>query len=134
VPTPTPHIVTGSFISLVGKGTQKCNWDGKAQQADIQGTVYVADKRIRTEATTKVSGFSVTGYGVGDGEKMTVWTSYMPAQKFTYSYEDIEKMSREATTSGTKKDSQQAYEQFVKEYNFQCVPWTVDESMFVIPK
>ena len=127
-PSPTTTSVPEmSFQDLLSLGgDHKCTWSGTTGGQTMDGVVYLSGRKVHSEAHTTVPTLgAMTAYAVGDGTTMTIWTSIAPAQKTTMPYTQM------GAPSSTDK---QAFNAFAQKYAYHCSDWTVDPTLFVIPR
>lgn len=123
----SPSEVQGTMSDLLAVGgDRKCEWSGEAAGQVMSGVVYTSNKKFRSEVKSTVKQLGeITAYSVGDGTKITVWTSLAPNQKTTINYDSLEKP---ATAAGNQKD----FNQFAQKFNYRCSPWNVDNNLFTV--
>lgn len=123
----SPSEIQGSMTDLLAVGgDRKCEWSGETAGQVMSGIVYTSNKKFRSEVKSTVKQIGeITAYSVGDGTKITVWTSLAPNQKTTISYDNLEKP---ATATGSQKD----FNQFAQKFNYRCSPWNVDNNLFTV--
>jgi len=127
-PVPSPIEVTGSLFSLLNSGDKKCKWSNTVEGKKLDGLAYVSGTKIRAEIQTSISLLPVTAIAVGDGKTFTAWVSALSGQKVSFSYSEVEKFMKEATTSAKKyTGSLKQLDQFLQPNTFRCEQWTVDE-------
>jgi|CXWL01.1.fsa_nt_gi hypothetical protein len=119
---------TGSLAELMGRtGSWKCTFGTEGAGYSSSGTTYVSGGKIRADFTSYISQIKQTidNHMIQDGGFVYVWTSLAP-QGF-----------KAKTTLGTSEATAQFSAQGVnidQKYNYNCTPWTVDVSLFALPK
>ena len=119
---------TGSLADLLGRGGNwKCTFGAEGTGFSSSGTTYVSGGKIRADFSSKIQQLNQTvdSHMVQDGGYVYVWTSLAP-QGF-----------KAKTTLGSKDATTQFGKQGVnidQKYNYNCSPWTVDASLFALPK
>lgn len=119
---------TGSLADLVGRGGDwKCTFGAQGNGYSSTGTTYVSGGKMRSDFSSKIQQVNQTvdSHMIQDGGFVYVWTS-LAKQGF-----------KAKATLGTKDASTQFQAQGVnidQKYNYNCAPWTVDASLFVLPK
>lgn len=111
---------------LLAAGTsQKCTYADKTEDVDVSGTSYISAGKIRGDFSTTTAGKTIAGHMIVDGKTSYVW---MDGQKTGF------KMSFDTTnTDGTTNKDTQAIDPN-KAFDFNCSAWTVDTTMFALPK
>lgn len=97
---------------------QKCTF---TSANNTQGTVYVAQGRVRGDFSAQVGGAAISGHMVVKDNTSYVWTDTM-SQGFKNSFD----ASAQADTSaqGLSPDERVSY---------SCSAWSADESLFALP-
>lgn len=117
----TPQAQEQSLRELAMTETpQKCTFTS-AQNA--QGTVYVANGKVRADFSAEVNGNAMMGHSVVMDNMSYVWMDGM-SQGYKNSFEVQSTSSVETQSQGLNPDERVSY---------SCEPWSVDESLFVIP-
>ena len=120
-PAPSPTEIQGSLFSLLNSGDKKCTWSNTVEGRKVDGTAYVSGAKIRAEIQTNISLLPVTANAVGDGKTFTAWVSGLAGQKMSFSYPEVERFMKEATTSAQKYSGQlKQVEQFLQNNTFRC--------------
>jgi outer membrane lipoprotein-sorting protein len=114
---------TASMKELVDKGEPvKCTFTQVTSNADSNGTVYIADGKVRGDFETTSAGQNFNSYMISDGSDIYVWSS-LTTQGF--------KMPVSNTPSaGAESQNGVSYDQ---KLNYDCDPWNKDVSVFVLP-
>lgn len=120
-PTENPMLKT-SLKSLLGLGKNvTCSY----QEASVSGTVFVADKKMRSDNTILDSkGISLDSHVLSDGEYTYMWTGTQGSKI------KISAIETKASPSTKQATTTQNLDQ---ELNMKCDTWTIDPSKFVIP-
>ncbi|MEK7514419.1 MAG: hypothetical protein AAB587_01185 [Patescibacteria group bacterium] len=108
---------------MVSGIAQKCTVDFTTDSSQSSGTVYVANGKTRTDFDTTASGVSVKNHMIVDGVTSYVWTSL-----------SNQGMKIVVDTSVSKTSMSNRGLDYNQALGYQCSPWTVDASMFVLPK
>jgi hypothetical protein len=131
--TPTTPTASGKkipFSELVKKqdGAYKCTVNQNMGGTDTQGTAYINQGMIRGEFNTKFQTMNIDStFIVRDGFTYT-WTSMLPNTGFKSKVStDVSYVNPNASASG----SYDFNSELIGDYD--CQPWTVDMSKFVIP-
>jgi hypothetical protein len=132
--TPTPKTETAKTALkelLAGGKVQKCTWSAVENGNDVSGTLYVSGKKFRQESVTTDSKTKALSqnYSLGDGETVYTWGAMMGGRGVKISMASLENMVT-GTPSGTPSQVNAVLDQ---QYQYQCQPWTADESQFVPP-
>lgn len=113
----------------------ECTWKPpatageEAMEGFVEGKLYTAGTRGRSMATLQINGIPSEVNAVYNETGITSWFE-MAGQKFGFVMTNEEMAAQDDTL--TQEERQQA-EQYRDEMIVSCVPWTPDESMFVIP-
>lgn len=102
-----------SLKELLGVGiTQKCTYDG--------GTVYLANGKMRGD-------FAEDSHMIVDGTTSYIWTgNEKTGFKMTFDPNTLETENKETTPANSVDYNQ--------EYNYDCNNWSLDASVFDLPK
>lgn len=126
--TTTPNdkidFVEGTMKSLLARGkTEECTYSYNTDNATITGQVYTSNNgKIRHEfQSTSVEG-PVNGHMIVDSGDAYMWTDEM-GQGFKFS------IANQPAADGQNNKTPDIN----KSMQFECLPWNVDNSMFVLP-
>ncbi len=112
----------GSLKSLLASGTpQKCTFADKTAEADVSGTVYIANGMMRGDFTTVAGGQTMGGHMVVANNVMNTWIDGMTTG-FKIAFDA-------AATSDQASRGLDAN----KNMDYKCSYWTADSSVFVLP-
>jgi len=94
------------------------------------GTFFVDGRSGRFYSEGKVmitapQAMAMTAYSIGDSQYVYSWNSATPGTGF--------KMSLDRAAEGDNEGAGQQTEDLNRQIDFQCQPWTVDDSKFVPP-
>lgn len=113
-----------SMKELMASGvSQRCTFNDAPAGSATQGTVYIGGGKVRTDFTSQSSSGSVSGHMIADGTTIYTWMDNMSTGF---------KMSMSATQSSSSGSSQQGID-VNKKVDYNCSPWSVDASLFVVP-
>lgn len=116
---------TGSLADL-GKrgGNYECTFSHNSAVGDSSGVVYVSGNNIRGDFKSVASGFSVESHMIAKDGFTYTWTPLSPSGFRSRVVDGV--TGGGTATEGTYTDQNQTYE-------YECVPWSVDESKFTLP-
>lgn len=118
--TSTPQTTEMSLREFsMSQTPQKCTF---TSMQGSQGTVYVANARMRGDFSAQVNGSAVMGHMVVKDNTSYVWMDGMSAG-FKNSFDAVAEPGS-ATDQGIRPDERVSY---------SCEPWTPDEAMFALP-
>ena len=122
-PTPTG---TMSLHELIGSKTaQKCTFVSTADSVRSSGTILVGGGKMRGDFTSVVQGKTIRSYLIVRDGASYVWSDAMP-QGVKMSLATAEKPRTNSVASEQAVD-------FNRKTDYNCTPWTVDNSMFTLP-
>ena len=120
--------VKGSIKDLLGLGKNlECVWEIEDEGTKMSGVAWVSGKKTRTEMKMSTPDGEMESYFLSDGEMAYSWGSTGSGFKFKLS--DFEEEAEEADF----EEGEGQFENFNKEYEYKCKPWSVDQSKFVVP-
>ncbi len=120
--TTTQSTSKQSLKALLSATTpQKCTFTEAVENSTSNGTVYIAGGKMRGDFTSVAYGKTIVSHMVMVDSTSYMWTD--EGQGF--------KMAFDASQS-TSASGQQGMD-VNKELEYQCMPWTVDASVFVLP-
>ena len=123
---------TGSFADLISKGQNfACNFVTPDDAGNVTaGSTYVAEggAKVSAQFTTEVDGKKTTGNVIRDGEYNYIWTSDQAQGIKTKITEDDKSLFG---ADASKSESTGLTDQ--EQVDFDCNPWTVDNSKFTPP-
>ena len=115
----------GSLLDIFSSGkTQKCDFSYKAEDGtSTKGAFYISANKVRGSLDITTNGKLSTMNILRDGDTNYMWGSALPTGiKMTLSANDF--ATKINTTSATNPN---------QKMDFKCVPWTVDQSLFIVP-
>ncbi len=126
---------TASALEMLGRGRSlHCTFsyedpkDGSKQSGDFyvdgQSKKFRSEGESTTKATKESPAMNIKMKSISDGTYAYSWTSLNEKTGFKM------KLDRATTASTTKSQETQDINQALK---FKCRPWSVDNSMFVVP-
>lgn len=128
-PPPASNVKSGteqqSLKGLLGMGAsnkQVCTFRQDSGSYSSEGTVYVADGKMRGDFTNNLSGKVSGSHMFTDGTTNYIWTD---DQQVGY------KMSFTANPSGSSTNTESM--DVNKNYDFNCKNWNGDQSKFEVP-
>jgi len=122
--------VTSGGNSLRGLLTSGSNQQCSFKDEDSEGTVYVAAERMRGNFTTTVDGKTTVAHMIIDNNTMYNWVDgENTGFTFAFDPEDADVEEGEADTP-TQSDESVDLD---KEVDYNCSPWSVDNSFFTPP-
>ncbi len=128
--TPVPTTKKIAFSQLVAQnGTYKCTVNQYVQNIESKGTVYMNKGMLRGEFATAVANQKIdTTMILRDGYTYT-WTSMAPTVGFK------SKTTTSSDETSTTTQTSGAYSWNGDQIgDYSCDDWTLDETMFEIPK
>lgn len=125
--------LTGTFTSLISRGQSlECDWRMPVEAEDNPfgaGKLWTTGNQGRSTITTTVSGMSMEANAIYRENTAYTWMDLNGTKMgFMFSPEEMTEMD----STMTPQERQQA-EQIRQEMVFNCQPWVVDESKFVLP-
>lgn len=118
----TAEAVKGTIEGLLSAG-KSVTCTVKNSDAEGSGTVFVSDKKMRGDFTSKLDDKNVETHVIQDGTYSYIWTSDQP-QGIKMKLDAVDKKALEDQTKDLNLD---------KEVGLNCSPWIVDGSKFVPP-
>lgn len=114
-----------SIKDLLTSGqAQKCTYKDKMAEVDVEGTVYVADGKMRSDYTSKTGGQTIMGHMVVSDTKSYIWMDGQSmGMMMTF---DPNKVSETAPTGTQSVDVN-------KLIDYNCSGWSSDSSVFTPP-
>ncbi len=130
---PTPTIadinsdVNGSIFDIVKLGKDiTCTYTDTATK--LAGTIYVSGQKVRSDFTTTVQGRSLEAHTYMDGEWAYMWSPIL-TQGTKMNVTDLK-----STATATDAETKMAKDKLNQNFVYHCQPWTVDQTMFDLPK
>lgn len=130
--------LTGDFLDLVAQGDAvMCTWNStEVDGMDISGTAYVADQKMRAETTmiNREDNSQIMANSIIDGQTIYSWTDNSN-QGTMMDLSRIEEMSEEFDQAEDAESNPdvESLQTLQQDYQFNCQPWTVDQSMLTPP-
>ena len=118
------EVVAASMKDLVAKNKPlKCTFTQKTDMSTSEGTLYIAEGKVRGDFDISSSGQSFKAYMITDGTSSFVWSSILP-QGFKV---PLQNASNQASTQPTQGVD---YNQVL---DYDCSSWVVDSAVFIPP-
>lgn len=106
-------------------GSYQCTVNQNIAGMQSTGLVFMNNNMVKTEFKTNVSGYAMENYVLMRDGFVYAWTNTSPMGS---------KMKVEATQSGTPESSgQYSYLEGQQIGDYECKPWSGDDSKFTIP-
>jgi hypothetical protein len=120
------EMLQGTLKSLLTAGkSQKCTYSANQDNASMNGTLYVADGKMRGDFVSGIEEEKVNGHMIVNGEYSYVWTDKSDkGMKMKFNLEDQAKAVAEANSQALNLN---------QEYNYDCQGWARDPSVFTPP-
>lgn len=116
---------TGTLKSLLTAGKSvKCSFSNNVKETAVNGTVYVADGKMRGDFKSIAGGTTVSGHTIVDSSYSYFWTD-TGNQGFKFPVPS----GTTSTNPAMAKDAPDINQPF----NFSCQDWTKDDSVFTLP-
>lgn len=120
-----PASTQKSIKDLLTSGqAQKCTYKDKMAEVDVEGTVYVAGGKMRSDYTSKTGGQTIIGHMVASDNKSYIWTD---GQSMGMMMEFDPNKTPEAAPTGSQSVDVN------KLIDYSCSGWTADNSVFTPP-
>jgi hypothetical protein len=131
VPTQIMTAKTALKDLLAGGKVEKCTWSAVENGNGVSGTLYVSGKEFRQETVTTDAKTQAKSqnYSLSDGTTIYTWGGMMGGRGIKISMASLENMVT-GTPSGSPSQVNSVLNQ---QYQYQCEPWTADDSQFVPP-
>lgn len=116
-----------SLMDLISSGqSQRCTFETSGEDGTTKGTAYVSGTNARTDIVTTVDGKESEISMIRKGDDNYIWGSDLEQGiKMTLSLDELSKNSQATQYTGSVDPNQKV--------NFNCMPWTVDDSLFTPP-
>lgn len=116
-----------SIKSLLASGSsRKCTYSVDQDGYKSEGTIYVANNKMRGDFTAQIDGKETMSHMINDSATSYMWTDGVAqGMKFAVSEEDIKSAQDSAAKTGAVDLNQN--------YDFSCDSWVVDTSKFELP-
>jgi hypothetical protein len=128
--------ISASLKDLLGMGkTVKCNSTNTSDKFSTTGTTYVSGEKVRSDVVSQMENAAETNsHIIVAGGWMYMWNegAITGIKIDTNSMKQNNPPAADNSDQGTKTPP--ADNQFDSKANFDCSPWTADESVFAIPQ
>lgn len=128
---PTDAASKGSLLSLLTSGkTQVCTYNADNNSVVINGTIYVADKKMRSDFTSTVNSTTTNAHIIVDTDYSYFWSDNSTL--------GIKNAIPKATptpseTSDAAMQDNSTNTNLNEEITYNCSNWTADDSKFTLP-
>lgn len=123
-----PSSFAGSMYGLLSLHKNiTCTFERTDEQGSVDGTVYVSGEHVRGDFTLSTAEASFEGHMIRDEQYVYTWADTpfgQFASKIDYTKTDVDTLEEQAQTNYGLND----------EADYNCVPWEVDQSKFVVPE
>lgn len=120
-----PASIQKSIKDLLTSGqAQKCTYKDKMAEVDVEGTVYVAGGKMRSDYTSKTGTQTIMGHMVVNDNKSYIWADGQSTGMMMAF--DPNKTPETAPTGTQSVDVN-------KFIDYNCTGWSMDNSMFTPP-
>lgn len=118
---------SSSLLDLLSLGkNQQCTFAATNENGSTKGTAYVSGSNARTDITTTVDGKESEISMIRKGNDNYIWGSDLKQGiKMTLSPEELSTNKQVGQYTGSVNPNDKV--------NFNCTPWSVDESLFTPP-
>ncbi len=117
---------SGSLQDLMARGgNYKCTFDSSTADAQSSGTVYQAPGKTRGDFVSKAQGVTVMSHMISMDGYVYTWTDISPVGYKT----KVTPTSASAPAYGSESAQGGANQA----YNYDCVAWSPDASVFTLP-
>lgn len=123
---------TGSMWELLGRQSVECTWDQSDEEGQSQGRIYVDGQRMAGNMSANYGGEVMNMQMMSDGEWMYQW-SEGTNQGTKMNLDSLEQMSDDTQEPESEVESEDM-EALSQDYNYECQPWQVNESVFSLPQ
>jgi len=121
----------GSLDDLIKRGKPtKCTYSTSDENVDVNGTVYVADKKARQDTEAIEDGKKIEIHTIVDDRTVWFWSSENPGQGMKMYIDETEEELKEF---GENFQNAQAESDLSQKMEFKCTAWQVDSSKFEVP-
>ncbi|MCD4740409.1 hypothetical protein K8R43_04440 [archaeon] len=125
--SPQSESFSGSMQDLIALGNSiRCTFSGSDDEVTFSGVIYVAGKKARNDVDATVDGKKISTHVIAEDKWFYTWSSMDPHNGI--------KMYINMTDEELKELGEgNPYAEQEVDYDFQCWPWIVDNSKFVLP-
>jgi hypothetical protein len=122
--TTTTEKKSSSLLDLLSLGkNQRCTFKTASEGSSTEGTVYIAEGKMRGDFKTTVDGKAQDMSMIRDGDTSYIWGSSLPTGiKMTIS---LDELSSNQQTGQVVNPSDKL--------DYSCIPWNTDASLFTPP-
>ena len=114
-----------TLSALLGMGQNlRCSFNTTGASETTQGTFYISKGNVRGDFNVKTSDGKDNQMSlIRTGDTTYIWGSALPTGiKMTFSLDEIAKNSQTSQ-----------YSSLTEKTNYNCMPWSVDNSLFTLP-
>ncbi len=122
--SPTPSSEFSLKELIAAGGSKKCTFTLKDNTSS--GTTFIGNGKMRGDFSVNTGKTPIASHMIVDGTTAYIWTDNQ-AMGFKMDFSAMEKPAVSGTPSQSNVDVNQ-------KVNYNCSPWTVDASEFVLPK
>jgi hypothetical protein len=128
--------VSASLKDLLGMGkTVKCTSTNTSDKFSTTGTTYVSGEKVRSDVVSKMENATETNsHIIVAGGWMYMWNEGATTGIKIDTNAAKQEAAPAPDNSSQGNASSQPSDQFDNKANFDCSPWTADESVFAIPQ
>lgn len=123
----TGETIKGKITDLLNSSKEmKCSYKYIDGETSSTTTIYISDKKMRGSSEVKTENEDIinTDFITVDNTMYTWNNQTEKGFKISIDPEDIE----------NNQENQEKYEFMTDKYEYECIPWVIDPSMFTLPK
>jgi hypothetical protein len=125
-PSTSTNQTQGTLKSLLSAGkSQKCTYSSKVGSTSVDGTVYIANGKMREDFTTTSAQTKMNGYMIVDGGYSYVWSD-LSNQGIKMAFDQAQPSNAPTSANSQTPNINQAY-------TYTCSGWAENSSMFTPP-
>ncbi|HYF13313.1 MAG TPA: hypothetical protein VD928_03395 [Candidatus Paceibacterota bacterium] len=122
--TTTAQSQSTTLRDLITSATpQRCTFQTATAQTSSSGTTYIANGQMRGDFTSTANGQTLHSHMIVRGGESYIWTDEME-QGYKLSFDTLSAQGSQATQWFDPN----------QRTDYECTPWSVDQSMFTLPQ
>ncbi|MDP2632966.1 MAG: hypothetical protein Q8P25_04580 [Candidatus Curtissbacteria bacterium] len=122
--------IQGTLKNLLSGGkSQQCTYSNTQDSASVEGTIYIADGKMRGDYKTTSNGTTTSGHMIVDSAFSYIWTDDNQGFKYPIPAEQ----PSASGPSGNAQINQENAPDLNQSFNYSCKGWNAENSVFTPP-
>lgn len=124
----------GSLIDLLTSGkAQICTYSSTSNSVNVDGTVYVANKKMRSDFTSTANSTTTNAHIIVDSDYSYFWSDNSSLGIKTPVKQNTPTLSESQDQASMQQSDSDTNASLNQDVSYKCSNWTEDDSKFTLP-